>query len=267
MTALKGLLIVAVLGYAALVGALYVWQRSLMYFPERARTPPAAAGFDAEEVRLQAPDGETLVAWYRAPDVDKPLLLYFHGNGGSLRLRAARFHELTRNGTGLLAVSYRGYGGSSGSPSEAGLLADARAAYDFASARVAASRIVLFGESLGTGVAVALAAERPAAKLILNSPYNSTVELAARQYPFVPVRWLMKDQFRSDERIGAVTAPVLVLHGERDGVIPIASAERLFARIQAPKRFLRFPQGGHDDLDRYGALASVEQFIATAPAP
>lgn len=268
MTAIKGALLFVLLAYIVLLGAMYAMQRSLMYFPERVRTSPQAAGFDAEEVTLQTRDGETLVAWYRAPHGnDTPLLLYFHGSGGALRSRAERFRALARNGTGLLAVSYRGYGGSSGSPSEAGLLADAEAAYEFASARVPPERIVLFGESLGTGVAVALAAERPVAKLVLNSPYDSTVEIAARRYPWIPVRWLMKDQFRSDARIGSVTAPVLVLHGERDPVIPIASAERLFARIRAPKRFVRFPQGGHDDLDRYGALAEIERFVAAPSTP
>ena len=266
MTGFKSVLLLALVGYCVVVAALYFWQRSLMYFPERVRTEPRAAGFDAQEVTLRSRDGERLLAWYCAADACKPLVLYFHGNGGSLRLRAERFRRLTRDGTGLLALSYRGYAGSSGSPSEEGLLLDAEAAYEFAADRVPADRIVLFGESLGTGVAVALAARRPAAKLILNSPFASTVELAAQQYPFVPVRWLMKDQFRSDEHIGAVSVPVLVLHGERDGVIPIASAERLFARIPGTKRFIRFPNGGHDDLDQHGALVAIESFLAEPAA-
>jgi uncharacterized protein len=125
---------------------------------------------------------------------------------------------------------------------------------------------VLWGESLGTGVAVALAAEKPVARVILESPFSSAVDIAARRYWFVPVRWLMKDQFRSDLRIGKITAPVLVLHGERDTVVPIGLGERLYALINAPKRFVRFPGGGHNDLGANGALEAGKQFLAeTSP--
>jgi fermentation-respiration switch protein FrsA (DUF1100 family) len=161
-----------------------------------------------------------------------------------------------------VALSYRGYGGSSGRPSESGLLADAGAAYAFALARYPAERIVLWGESLGTGVAVALAAEKPVARVILESPFSSAVDIAARRYWFVPVRWLMKDQFRSDLRVGKVAAPVLVLHGERDNVVPIALGERLYALVNAPKRFVRFPGAGHNDLGANGAVAAAKTFLA-----
>jgi fermentation-respiration switch protein FrsA (DUF1100 family) len=161
-----------------------------------------------------------------------------------------------------LALSYRGYGGSTGSPSEAGMIADARAAYAFATARVPAERIVVFGESLGTGVAVALAATQRIGRLILEAPFTSAVDIGARAYWYLPVRLLMKDPFRSDQRIAKVTAPLLVLHGERDRVVPIALGERLFALANEPKRFVRFPAGTHVDLDEHGALDAVRSFIA-----
>ena len=170
-------------------------------------------------------------------------MLYFHGNAGSLRNRADRFRALAGDGYGLVALSYRGYGGSTGSPSEAGLIADAQAAYAFAAARVPAQRIVVFGESLGTGVAVALAATQRIGGLVLQAPFTSAVDVGARVYWFLPVRLLMKDPFRSDARIGKVTVPLLVLHGERDQVVPIALGERLFALANEPKRFVRFPDG------------------------
>ena len=216
----------------------------------------------AEEVTLDTADGERVIAWHVPPRDDRPVVLYFHGNGGSLRMRAARFRALTGDGTGLLALSYRGYGGSTGRPSEAGLLRDAAAAYAFAAARYGSARIVLWGESLGTGVAVALAAERPVGRVILESPFTSAVDLAASIYFFVPVRLLMKDQFRSDERIGRVTAPVLVLHGERDTIVPIALGEQFYGLIRAPKRFVRLPDAGHNDHDAYGAVEVVRKFLA-----
>jgi fermentation-respiration switch protein FrsA (DUF1100 family) len=124
---------------------------------------------------------------------------------------------------------------------------------------------VLWGHSLGTGVAVALAAAaaaaHPVGKLILEAPFTSTVDLALRLFPLVPVRWLMLDQFRSDERIAQVTVPLLVLHGERDVVVPIRFGERLFALAHEPKRFVRYPAGGHDDLDVFGAGEEARRFI------
>jgi uncharacterized protein len=261
MDTVKWFMIYALLGYGALVGLLYLTQRAIQYFPERVRTAPAAAGLpQAEEVVLDTADGERVIAWHVPPRGSKPVVLYFHGNGGSLRMRVDRFRALTADGTGLVALSYRGYGGSSGAPTEAGLAADASAAYAFTTARYPAERVVLWGESLGSGVAIPLAAEMPVGYLILQSPFTSAADVGAHSYWFVPVRLLMKDQFRSDLRIGKVTAPVLVLHGDRDDIVPMALAERLYALINAPKRFVRFPGVGHNDLGTQ-AVEAAKQFI------
>jgi hypothetical protein len=164
-----------------------------------------------------------------------------------------------------VALSYRGYGGSTGRPSEAGLINDARAAYDFAVTRYGADRIVLWGESLGSGVAIALAAERPVARIVLEAPFLSAVDIAAGVYPFLPVRLLMKDQFRSDLRVAKLTAPVLVLHGDRDAVVPIASGQRLYQMITTPKRFVRIAGGGHENLGSFGAVAEARTFTEQKP--
>jgi pimeloyl-ACP methyl ester carboxylesterase len=261
MTGAKWLLIIAV-SYVGVVALIYFVQRAMMYFPERVRTAPAEAGFaEAEEIVLDSAGGERVIAWHVAPRGEKPVVLYFHGNGGALRYRVARFRALVADGTGLVALSYRGYGGSSGGPTEAGLIADGIAVYEFAASRYRADRIVLWGESLGSGVAVAVAAEKPVSRVVLEAPFASAVEIAAHAYPFVPVRWLMKDQFRSDLRIGKVTAPVLILHGERDRVVPIGSGERLHAMIRAPKRFVRFPGAGHENLAAFGAVEVAKKFL------
>ena len=255
-------LVVAAAAFGGFVALMYVAQRSLMYFPERARTPPAAAGlFDAQEIVLDTADGEKVIVWYAPPKDGKPLLIYFHGNAGALHYRADRFRAWLDDGIGLVALSYRGYGGSSGSPTEPGLIADAEAAYRFAAARTPAERIVLFGESLGGGVAVALAAARRIGGLVLEAPFTSAADVGARAYWYLPVRLLMKDPFHSDARIGKVTAPLLVLHGARDGVVPIALGERLFSLANEPKRFVRFAEGMHNDLDRHGALDAVRLFL------
>ncbi len=262
MTMLKSLLVFAVAFYLGVVALMYVMQRSLMYFPETVRTAPADAGLpEAQEVVLDTADGERIIVWHVAPHADKPVVLDFHGNGGALRYRIARYRPLVADGFGLVAVSYRGYGGSSGRPSEDGLFEDANAAYAFAKARYPAEGFVFWGESLGTGVAVALAAVKPAARLVLEAPFSSAVDVAASAYPFVPVRWLMKDTFRSDLRIAKVTAPVLIVHGELDDVVPIASGERLYALITSPKRFIRIPGAGHGDLASHGVVEAAKSFI------
>jgi uncharacterized protein len=266
MTALKWLLIVAVALYAGVLVLMYVFQRAMMYFPDPRRIAPAQAGLpQAEEVALSASDGVRLIAWFVPPRDDKPLILYFQGNAEGLPARVGRFAWMIADGEGLLALNYRGYGSSGGKPSEDGLIRDATAAYDFARARYPAKRIVLFGESLGTAVAVALAAGHEIGGLILDAPFTSAADVGAAAYPFAPVRRLMRDKFRSDERIGRVAAPLLVLHGEADRIVPIRFGEALFALAREPKRFVRFAQGGHVDLDDHGAVKVIKDFLAQLP--
>ena len=263
MSVLGWLGVIIIAGYAGLTAMVYLGQRSLMYFPDTAHTTPAAAGLpEAEEVPLTASDGTRILAWHVVPRDDKPVILYFHGNGGALRYRVERFRQLIANGIGLVGLEYRGYGGLGGSPSENGLIADAEAAYAYAAARYPVARIVLWGESLGTGVAVALAAEKPVGRVILEAPFTSTAAVGARRYWYLPVRFLMKDQFHSDRRIGKVTAPLLILHGVHDQTVPYAMGEQLFNLANKPKHIVRFLDGGHEDLDQNGALDAVARFLA-----
>jgi fermentation-respiration switch protein FrsA (DUF1100 family) len=265
---LKWLLIIVLVGYCGLLLLVYLGQRALQYFPERARTPPAAAGLpEAEEVVLDSSGGERVIVWHIPPRGEKPVVLYFHGNGGSLRFRVDRFRALAADGTGLIALSYRGYGGSSGRPTEKGLIDDAFATYAFAAARYPASRLALWGESLGTGVAVALAAQKPVGRIVLESPFTSIADIAAQIYWFFPVRLLIKDSFRSDLLIGTVTAPFLILHGDKDSIVPIALGDQLYKLITAPKRFVRFPGAGHNELAAYGALEAAKQFLSEPVQP
>lgn len=259
----------AIGAYVAVLTLLYVQQREMMYPRNPARAEIASANLPGvEETVLTAADGEKLVAWVVPPREGKPVLLFFHGNAGNFArpVRQARFRALTEDGTGLFAVNYRGYGGSTGAPTEDGLAQDARAAYAAAAARFGSERLVGYGESLGTGVVLKLAAEEPLKAVVLEAPYLSTVAVAQQRYPLLPVGLLMKDQFRSDEVIGKVKAPILVLHGERDGVIPFSQGEALFALANAPKRFVRFPDGNHSDLRAHGSAAETRGFLADVAA-
>ncbi len=263
MTVLGWTAVIAICCYVGLTAMIYLAQRSLMYFPDTSHTTPAEAGLpQAAEVPLTASDGVQIRVWHVAPQPGKPVILYFHGNGGSLKYRVERFHRLIDAGIGLVALEYRGYGGLPGSPSEQGLIRDAEAAYAYAAAHYPVQQIVVWGESLGSGVAVALAAEKPVGRVILEAPFTSALAIAEHRYWYLPVRLLMKDQFRSDRRIGKVTAPLLVLHGVHDHVVPYAMGERLFELANKPKHIVRFLDGGHEDLDKNGALDAVARFLA-----
>jgi fermentation-respiration switch protein FrsA (DUF1100 family) len=263
---LKNTIVVLISIYVLLLLAAYFGQRKLLYFPDRKRTAPEAVGLVGVAERVIAtPDGEQVIAWYAKAKPGKPTLLYFHGNGGSLAARATRIEYFTGEGWGIYIVTYRGYGGSTGSPTEAANIADARTAYDaLVNEGVPANRIILYGESLGTGIAVRLASERLSAGLILDAPYTSVVDIAARRYPIFPVALALHDRYDSKALISQVKVPVLVLHGERDRVIPIEMGRALLALANEPKRFVSFPNGGHSDLYDNGnnALAAVREWIA-----
>src|SRR3954468_14903852 len=263
MTILKWGVALVLIAYFGALALLYFAQRSILFpIPETRRTSPQAAGFpEAEEHLLQTADGEKLVAWHVAPRASKPVVIFFHGNGDILAWRAPWFAKLTADGTGLVAVSFRGYAGSSGSPSEAGLLHDAEAAYAFAAQRYAPERIVSGGYSLGSGPAVALAARHRAAALILEAPYTSIADIAAAAFPFAPVRWFVRDPFHADQWIGDVTRPVLIMHGGRDATIPIRFGEKLYGFAREPKQMVRFPDAAHNDLDNFGTMDVARAFL------
>jgi uncharacterized protein len=263
MTLLRWALGSLALLYLAAVAALYLFQRALLFpIPQTERTSPAAAGFpDAEEIIVDTADGARIVLWHVPPKGDRPVVLFFHGNGDILAWRVPRFRALTADGTGLVAVAFRGYAGSSGTPTEQALLQDGATAYGFAAARYPAARIVPWGYSLGSGVAVAVATTQPVGAVVLEAPYTSTVDVAASAFPLFPVRLLMRDRFHSDRSIAELKAPLLVMHGERDTVIAAAFGRRLYELAPQPKRFVAFETGTHVNLDELGAVGIVHRFL------
>jgi fermentation-respiration switch protein FrsA (DUF1100 family) len=247
------------LAYAAIVAVAYFAQRRLTYFPNPTRIAPVDVGLKGvTEETLTAADGTRLIAWYAPAPPGRPTLLYFHGNAGGLSGRAYRFQRYQDAGFGIMMLSYRGYSGSDGSPSEAANYADARLAYDSLLARgLKPQDIFLYGESLGSGVATHLASQVLVAGVILDSPFTSIPDVGAEQYPFLPVRWLMTDRYDSASRIARINAPLLILHGARDRVVPVSMGRRLSELAREPKRYVEFPAGGHVDLDAHGAVEVV----------
>lgn len=249
--------------YAAALSAVYVYQRDLQYFPAHHDPTPTSMGLDGvERVLLTTPDGETLVLWYSAAAAGRPTILFMHGNAGAVADRADRLAFYQSRGFGTAFLSWRGYGGSSGKPSEPGLLSDAKTAYDhLRGLGLPDSRIVLVGESLGAAVAVQIAARNPVGAVVLEAPFTAAVDLARKAYPWVPVGLLMHDKFRSSAHIGDIRAPILILHGERDAVIPFDFGQALFAAAQAPKTFLSLGPVGHEALSDPDTWTKGADFI------
>jgi len=241
-----GILAIATVAYVALCVWFAVNQRALLYTHGGVRMTPAAAGvpwLTAADILTE--DGERLDGWWGPPSQGAGVAIFFHGTPGSLPGTAWTLIDLAQAGLGVLAIDYRGYGGSTGSPSEAGLRADARAAFDFVRRTEPQSRIAVFGESLGTGVAVGLAQDRLVAGILLNAPFASMARHWARHAPPLPYRLLLTERFDSERSIGLVGAPLMILGGTADEATPLADARRLFAAAREPKRMIEVAGAGH----------------------
>lgn len=249
--------------YVAALAGIYAIQRDLQYFPTHRDPAPQAVGLSGvDRIALATPDGETVVLWSAPPQGDRPVILFLHGNGGEIADRADRLAFYQSRGFGAAFLSWRGYGGSTGSPSETGLVIDAKTAYDHLRKQgIPPDRIVVVGESLGSGPAVQLAAANPVAGVVLEAPYSAAVDIARLAYPWLPVGLLMKDQYRSRDHIAAVRAPILILHGEADRVIPQGFGRRLFDAARDPKTFLSLGPVGHEALFDPATWAAGAAFI------
>ncbi len=260
--------------YLVLLLGMFVFQRSIIYFPSPERPEPVAYGVpDMTVVTVTTTDGLDLSGWYRPPRNGRPTILYVHGNAGHIGFRGEKVRAYLQAGLGVFLAEYRGYGGNPGSPSEDGLYRDGQAALDFLLAGgLGPEAIVLYGESLGSGVAVELAHRmamqgRPVNALVLEAPFTALPDVGAQHYPWLPVRLLMRDGFRSVEKIADVRTPVFIVHGELDRVIPIGLAKRLFEATREPKEAMWLPLAGHVDLYSHGATEAILGFIESQNRP
>lgn len=258
--ALLTLLAAAVL-YGSAIGYVFANQRRFLYQPDPRPQVIDPDGPPIQRVTLKTADGETLVAWYLPPEAGQPVFLFFPGNALGLSVYEWRYRLWSERGAGFLAVGYRGFSGSTGKPSEAGLAMDAQAAWDWLAARYPAQRIVINGYSLGTGVAVRLAATHQARALVLEAPYTSTVDVARPHFAWAPVDALMQDRFDSRRLIGAVRMPIMIVHGDRDQTIPFALGLALYEAAPAPKRFLRMEGVDHNNLTTDAEMNAIWNFI------
>jgi fermentation-respiration switch protein FrsA (DUF1100 family) len=248
---------------ATSVALLWAAQRRLLYLPSGPVATPIQAGIPSAEVlAVPTEDGLTLAAWLVPAAAERPraTVIVFNGNAGNRSFRATLARRLVDAGCQVCLFDYRGYGGNAGSPSESGLLADGRAVAAAVGARTGVDRhrIVYLGESLGTGVAVALAVETPPLAVILRSPFTSITDVAAHHYWFLPVRALLWDRFDSGARIGSLRCPVAMVAGDRDRVVPISFSRRLFDMAPGSKSFVTVPGADHNDADLAAGAALID---------
>jgi fermentation-respiration switch protein FrsA (DUF1100 family) len=243
-----------------MLSRIWAQQRRLIYFPSPGPVPHVLG---ARDVVLETEDGIRLGAWYFP--AGRPAVLVCNGNGGDRSMRAPLAAALNRLGYSALLFDYRGYGGNPGSPTEDGLAADARAARAWLDAQPDVDRIAYFGESLGAAVAIGLAMQRPPVALILRSPFTSLPDVAAVHYPWLPARRLLLDRYPSIDRIASLSAPLLVIAGDRDDIVPASLSRRLFDAAVEPKRYVVIRGAGHnhpDLLDGPQMLDEIGRFLS-----
>ncbi len=260
----KRLLIVAIVLYALLLLGLSVFQRSLLYHPQASAVTPAQVGLANAQNRFLEKDGARVQYWFQAPESGQPMLVYFHGNAGHLGTRAPQLKAFAENGFGFAILSYRGFGQSAGAPTEQNIYADAHRLMRAVQVThgIAMQHVILFGESLGTGVAAEMAQHYAVGALVLQSPYTSVTARASELYPYVPVSWLLQDQYDTLSKLVDIDEPLLILHGERDEVIPVAHGKMLYAAAGEPKTLMLLSDVHHSDFNAQWVVRQVQAFLA-----
>lgn len=261
----KIVLAVVVIIYLAAVAAMYVMQRDLVFYPAFERVLPSDVGMNAiEEVTLTTPAGEQLYSWHAKADAGNPTILFFHGSSDSISRRLGEYIQpLMERGYGVFMLGYPGYGGSDGNPSEDAFIEAALLSYNYLrDSGIDANNIVLYGESMGTAVAVQVAAKEDAKAMVLEAPMSSISEIGQILFPYLPMRMIITDSFMSTEYIADVNMPLLIIHGTADDVVPISNAQKLFDLANEPKIFHTIEGATHDyDLLDYQLIDVVESFL------
>jgi pimeloyl-ACP methyl ester carboxylesterase len=265
MKLLGVLLSLAVVAYLGLVGALYTEQEHLLFPADTQPMDVAAASVPGlRALTVHTSMGLALTVWYKPAPPGAPTVLYLHGNSGSLMARLARVRYFNSLGWGEMFLEYPGYGGNPGTPGQESFDQAARAALAYLKATgVPPGKTILYGESLGTGVAVRLATEAPVAAVVLDSPYTSIADVAQARYWYVPARWLIRNPFPLRALIADIHAPLLIMQGGQDQVVPPAMGVADYDAAKAPKQFWRNPEASHDNVLETGGGQQLTKFVST----
>ncbi|MFM7084521.1 MAG: alpha/beta hydrolase [Hyphomicrobium sp.] len=238
-------------------------ERRLLYHSDSTRVSPSEVGLrNVYEKEITAADGTKILTWWANAQPKKYTLLYFHGNGGSLSSRSERIQDFMGKGYGIVMMTYRGYSGTDGTPSEKSNISDARIVFNsLREAGIPENQIILYGESLGTGIALQIAAEKNIAGLILDAPYTSMVDLAELHYPQLPSRLLMRDRYENLKFAKKISVPLLVVHGEADEVVPVEMGNEIASAVKGPSKILTFPGAGHSDHYQFGSFNKIIEWL------
>lgn len=263
LKAIKAILILVLVVYTAFNLFVYANQRDLMYVPSVLRIAPAELGLvGVEEVALTTASNVELMSWFARPKDNRPTVLFFHGNAGAVSSRAYRFLDFMEHGYGVFVLGYPGYGGNAGRPSEPNFIEASQLAYDYlAASGIESEDIVIYGESIGSGVAVQLAARVDAKGLILEAPMSSATDVAREHYPLLLASFFLRDSFRSVDYIESIDMPLLVIHGEKDAIIPMQLGQRLAERALEPKTMVVIEGAGHNNLSQYATSTIAREFM------
>jgi fermentation-respiration switch protein FrsA (DUF1100 family) len=257
-------LLLGLITYLIVLTYIYLYQRNLLYHPLDNGYQEDKINFDYKEIFIQNKEGIKLKAWLHEKDlINKKTIIFFHGNAGNLRNRNYKLNELSKFDVNFLIVAYRGFSGNQGKPSEQGLYEDARSTLNWLKIKgVKEKNLILYGESLGTAVAIEIAQNKDLAGIILESPFTSMVELAQKYYPFIPVRFLLKDKYETIKKLPNINSPLLVLHGRLDSIVPFSMSEELFKKANKPK--FKYFIDNDDHMMRYDQklLIEIKKFIS-----
>lgn len=253
---------VCLISYFGLVAFFYFAQSNMLFKNHSAIENANIDKLKIQDIRIKTPDGETLQAFYEPAMPNRPTILFFHGQGGGLELQKWRFYRLHKQGFGFLSIAYRGFSQSSGKPSEKGLFIDGLSAFDeLVKIGVLPKDIIIHGHSLGSGVATYVASKRDAKALILETPFSAAVEVAQERFPWLPVGLLMKNRFESTKYIKEVNAPILIVTGGKDQVIPAKFGRKLYEFAPSPKQYVYFQNSNHNTMTKDGIYPVIFSFL------
>ena len=252
------------ISYLLICVLAFVFQRKLQFFPSKNLRDPAFYGLSDFQIQtLTTKDNLKITSWFKEPEEDQKTIVYFHGNGGNLADRNLRFKLFAKAGFGIMALSYQGYGTSEGKPSQKALIENADLVIDFLIKKgLKAEDMIFYGESLGSFVAIKQAVKFNPFAVVLESPFYSVLEIGKQNYWFLPVSLLLKDRFESNKYAGDVKSKVLVLHGDKDRVVPIKSGKKLFKIFTSEKKFVEVPGEGHITIADEILLEEIEKFVS-----
>lgn len=260
-------IVVGLGAYGALIVALRLVSRGLLFRPWRFLIEPRLCPVEGVElVDIHPSDGELLYLWHLPPKrPDAPVLVYFDGNRGNIAIWTRRWKRIAEAGAGFIALSYRGYGGSTLHPSEAGLHKDAEQAWQWAMQTYPETRLVAHGYSLGSGLAARIGANHSPRAVVLEAPYTSIVNRAQEMFPLFPAGLILRDRFETWREIGEIHAPILIVHGQKDRIVPDRHGKTLYRLAHEPKQFVSVPKANHVNLTAHGLYDVIWQFLCFTP--